>query len=324
MKSHLSFILLALVLMAGLGADLATAQIAVSLPNLSGAMGQSLQIPITVGDLTGKGVVSYQFTVTYNSSVLSITSIVTSGTISASFPNPVVNTGILGQVTVAGIAYLPVSGGGVFIKLNGTVVGIGASPLTFSGFQLNEGSPGVTLTNGSLTVEGVNHRPVFTAVPTQTAKDGDTLKVTLSAVDPDNDPLSYGFVSVALTPSTLPAVTGNLLKWTPAFVDVGRTYAIRVSVTDNITNRGGDAPGVDSMTVNVTVNRSRVRGDVDGNGLIQAADASYVLKHVAGLAFLTNLAALWAADASANGIILAYDASLILQGAAGLITIPNQ
>ena len=210
------------------------------------------------------------------------------------------------------------------MKLNGAVVGVGTCPLTFSDFQFNEGIPTVTKISGLLTVAGGNHRPVFTAVPTQTVKDGDTVKVTLSAIDPDNDPLSYGFVSVAPMPSALPGVTGNLLKWTPAFTDVGQTYAIRVSVTDNITNRGGDAPGVDSMTVNVTVNRSRVRGDVDGNGKIQAADAALVLKHVASLALLTNPAALWAADVTGDGTISALDASKILQAAAGLITIPNQ
>jgi hypothetical protein len=321
MKSRLSFILFGLVLMAGTTPDLATAQIAVSLPNLSAVVGQSLQIPI--GDLTGKDVIAYEFTVTYNSSVLSITSIVTSGTISASFLSNAGNTGTPGQIIVGGYGFLPVSGSGVFMKLNGTVVGIGTSPLTFSAFKFNEGSPSATRTDGLLTVAGGNHRPVFTAVSTQTAKDGDTLKVTLSATDLDNDPLSYGFVSVAPASTSLPTVTGNLLKWTPAFADVGRTYAIRVNVTDNITNRGGDAPGVDSLTVNVTVNRSRVRGDVDGNGSIQAADAAAVLKHVVSLVILTNPAALWAADVTGGGISTA-SASMILRAAVGLDTIPNQ
>jgi hypothetical protein len=66
-----------------------------------------------------------------------------------------------------------------------------------------------------------------------------------------------------------------------------------------------------------------VRGDVDGNGRIQAADAAAILKHVVGIVILTNPAALWAADVTGSGISAAC-ASKILQAAAGLITIPNQ
>jgi hypothetical protein len=64
------------------------------------------------------------------------------------------------------------------------------------------------------------------------------------------------------------------------------------------------------------------RGDVDKNGTVQAADASVVLQHVAGLTTITDAASLYAADASVNGTISAYDAALILQAAAGLITLP--
>jgi hypothetical protein len=266
----------------GAATRIAMAQVTAGLPqNLVGVPGQPIQITVTVSNLAGLGVVSYQLTVSYNPAVLSLTGVTTSGTVSAAMPGPVANTSVSGQISKVGATLLPVSGSGTFIILTGTIVGVGTSALTFTDFKFNEGSPSVGSTSGSLTVAGGNHRPVFTAVPTQTTKDGDTLRVTLSAPDPDSDPVSYGFVSVTPTPSTLPVVTGNLLKWTPAFIDVGQTYAIRVNVTDNITNRGGDAPGVDSMTVNVIVNRSRVLGDVDGNGLIQAADAAVVLRHVA-------------------------------------------
>jgi len=71
----------------------------------------------------------------------------------------------------------------------------------------------------------------------------------------------------------------------------------------------------------VTVNRSVALGDVDKNGTVQAADASIVLQHVAGLTTITDAAALYAADASKNGTISAFDAALILQAAAGLITL---
>jgi hypothetical protein len=108
----------------------------------------------------------------------------------------------------------------------------------------------------------------------------------------------------------------------PTFADAGKTYAITVLASDGVTSGLGPIPGTDTLTVNVTVNRSIARGDVDKNGTVQAADAALVLKHVAGIALITDPAALYAADASNNGTITAYDAALILQAAAGLITLP--
>jgi hypothetical protein len=146
--------------------------------------------------------------------------------------------------------------------------------------------------------------------------------VALSAVDPDNDPLTYSFVSMSPSATTSPIVTGAALKWIPAFADTGRTYSLTVRVSDNIITGGGVLPGTDTLVVSVTVIRSRNRGDVDGNGRIQAADASLVLKHVVGLITLSP-AAFWAAGGT-NGELSAANAAVILQAAAGIITIPNQ
>jgi parallel beta-helix repeat protein len=55
-----------------------------------------------------------------------------------------------------------------------------------------------------------------------------------------------------------------------------------------------------------------IMGDVSLNGLVQAYDASLVLKNVVGLLTLSNVQR-QVADVSGNGDISAYDASLILQ-----------
>jgi hypothetical protein len=172
----------------------------------------------------------------------------------------------------------------------------------------------------SITVTNVNRKPVFNAISAKTARDYDTLSVTLVATDPDNDPLTYSLLSVSPTASTTPAVTGSTLKWVPAFADTGKTYSVTVRVSDNIVTGGGVVPGTDTTMFNVTVNRSRGRGDVDGNGKIQAADAALILKHAANLVLLTNPAAQWAANIDGLGISAA-SASEILKAAAGLRTI---
>ena len=60
-------------------------------------------------------------------------------------------------------------------------------------------------------------------------------------------------------------------------------------------------------------------GDVDGNGVVNAADAVMVLRSDAGLITLTAEQAA-AADVSGDGIVNASDAVQILRYDAGLIT----
>lgn len=188
--------------------------------------------------------------------------------------------------------------------------------------KVRDTAGGTDSTYVSITVTNVNRRPVFTAVPAQSIRDKDTLRLPLSAIDPDGDGLTYSFVSIAPIPTNSPNVNGNVLTWRAVFADTGRTYALKVRVTDNIATGGGVVPGVDSLTVSVTV-EPRPRGDVDGDGVLRAADVSSALKYIAGLITLTDPGDLWAFDANHDGLINAYDASLILQAAAGLITLTN-
>jgi len=168
----------------------------------------------------------------------------------------------------------------------------------------------------TITVNNVNRAPVFNPrTVTKSLKDTDTLTVAMVATDADGNTLTYTYLSAAPAPTNVPTVTGSTLTWKPAFADIGTTFVIKALVSDG-------AGGTDTLTVSATVTRSRARGDVDGNGSVQAADASLVLKHVAGITLITDPAALYAADASNNGTITAYDAALILQAAAGLITLP--
>jgi hypothetical protein len=170
-----------------------------------------------------------------------------------------------------------------------------------------------TTTTDTITVNNVNRAPAFSPkTMAVTVKDTDTLKVTLAATDADSDPVTYSVISVTPATTAAPVVSGTTLTWKPAFADAGNTYAILVLASDGVTTGNGPKPGTDTLTVNVTVNRSIARGDVDKNGTVSAADASLVLKHVAGLQLITDPAALYAADATGNGQITAYDAAYIL------------
>lgn len=172
----------------------------------------------------------------------------------------------------------------------------------------------LTIATATVTVRRVNRPPVFTNVLRDTTirDTRDTLRFTYIAVDPEADALLFSLIS---GPPGLTLSNSGVLRWVPTAQQANRSYVVKVMVSDGISR--------DSTSATVAVTRNRVRGDVDGDGLITANDASLVLRHVVGLIVLADPAALYAADASADGTITAYDASLILQAAAGLIVIPS-
>jgi hypothetical protein len=170
------------------------------------------------------------------------------------------------------------------------------------------------VSTATVTVRRVNRPPVFTSTLRDTTirDTRDTLRFTYSATDPEGDAVIFTLVS---GPPGLTLTNAGVLFWVATPQQASQSYFVKVLVSDGIQS--------DSTSALVTVTRNRVRGDVDGDGLITANDASLVLRHVVGLIVLTDPAALFAADASRDGTITPYDASLILQAAAGLIVIPT-
>lgn len=131
-----------------------TGAISVSIPNnISGAIGQQVTIPVNTGDVSGENVLTYLFTVVYNAQDLTITGVNTTGTLSAG-ATVVANTDVPGQVVVTMSGISPLTGAGVLINLNAELVGPGTSDLSFSSFEYNSGTPAVTTTDGSVTVDG--------------------------------------------------------------------------------------------------------------------------------------------------------------------------
>lgn len=146
---------------------ISVAQVAVTLPTVTAKASTSQSIPITVGDLTGKNVVSYQFTIKYNPAIVTVTA-VTSGSLVSGWNAPTVNLTTPGQVKVAGAGTTALSGGGILVYLVTTMSGKGTTPLAFNGtFQFNEGTPAVTTTDGSVIVPtlSVTVSNVSTALP---------------------------------------------------------------------------------------------------------------------------------------------------------------
>jgi len=94
----------------------------------------------------------------------------------------------------------------------------------------------------------------------------------------------------------------------------GQTYSAEMVISNNC---GADV--VIPIALTVGEGPAIIYGDVDGNGAVQAMDASLTLQNVVGLIDLDETQTT-AADVDGNGAVQAMDASYILQYVVGLIT----
>ena len=138
------------------------AQVTVTIPDTSANQGESITIPVNVNDLTGLGVIAYQFTVMFDEDVLDATGASSEGTLTASWGTPAVNLNNSGEIEVGGYtATDTLTGNGILVNLDFNVVGnIGESTyLKFSFFAIfnSEGAlpadtSGATFTVNCITV----------------------------------------------------------------------------------------------------------------------------------------------------------------------------
>lgn len=110
-------------------------------------------VPITVNDTTGRGIISFDYTVTYNPGVVTYLGTSQTGTLSNGM-TITVNSITPGTLIVSGFGVNPLSGSGTLIEMNFFATGTVASttPVNFSGFAFNEGVPCVATSNGSINI----------------------------------------------------------------------------------------------------------------------------------------------------------------------------
>lgn len=139
-----------IVAMLMLGSFSTFAQVSVTLPQVVGTSGQTAKGNVTVGDLTGKNVTAFSFTITYDKSVAYILGVDSEGTMTASNP-PTVNADTAnGKISVAWASATALSGSGTLLKLNIQFRGFGNSDLKLNNtFLFNAGNPAATEVNGS-------------------------------------------------------------------------------------------------------------------------------------------------------------------------------
>jgi|GEM_PF-2017197 len=162
-------------------------------------------------------------------------------------------------------------------------------------------------TTVTITVNNVNFAPVFAnPLATDTIAHTETLTYDFNATDVDGQTVTFGLVSVtpafAGTAAVVPAT--GVLTFAPVYADAGKVFSVKVLATD----------GIDTTfnTAAITVVNGAIRGDADGNGSIQPADATRILNGVIGNPGFTTAVDSFRADASGNGFITSYDAYYVL------------
>ncbi|MFY8000553.1 MAG: cohesin domain-containing protein, partial [Candidatus Kapaibacteriota bacterium] len=131
------------------GSTLHSTSIPVSLSRMNGRIGSKIQIPISVGSVTGENILAYSFRLTYDPNILRISGALTEQTLTAGGTTSI-NTNNSGEMRVAFFTSRALTGAGTLVNLDAEVIGAGMSELKFSQFSFNEGMPQATITNGSL------------------------------------------------------------------------------------------------------------------------------------------------------------------------------
>jgi hypothetical protein len=128
----------------------------VTAPVTNTTVGANFLIPVTCGNTTGLGVVSFQFDLVFNPSAIvpQMNPISTTGTISDGML-PTYNV-IGNTLKVVFFTTTPRTGAGILFYFKFTAVGpIGSSsPLTWMNFMWNEGNPGASTTPGQVNIVG--------------------------------------------------------------------------------------------------------------------------------------------------------------------------
>jgi len=252
--------------------------VAVSISNaLTVTQDGNLTVPVTVGDLTGRGVVAYDFTVMFDPAVLqpSIPVFDQAGTLSSGM-TVTQNTSVAGRVTISAFGTTALSGAGTLLNLKLKAVGAIAlcSDLAWVGFTFNEGMPCAAVSNGRACVVGGTISGAVSYCLNQARK----------------------VPGVAVTASTSQSSTTNSAG---AYSLTGLSGGA-VTVTPTKT---GDVNGISSFDASLAAQRAagiisftscqESAADASNNSAVSSFDASLIAQYAAGISNTGSIAGTW-------------------------------
>lgn len=218
-----------------------------------GLAGQPVDIDIMASDLTGLGVLSYQFALSYNASLVTAVDVLEAGSLpqAASWGEATFNV-TSGQITVSHAGTTAMSGGGplcrIRFQISPAALSGGATTLSFVSHLLNEGVPPDTVTNGQITI---NATPAITVSPnTGEVVRGLTLQFTVGGSV--SNPVTWSLTNPAI--ATISS-SGLLTGVAPG--------SVRVFVVDNAGRRDTTDDDIQIRGMQVTIGTgSALQGQV--------------------------------------------------------------
>ncbi len=289
-------------------------------------LGQYLELAVVVSELlTEDDVISYQFDIEYDQSVIMYNGSSLNGTL-AEGGTIVDNEAIAGMVSVSYMSTTPIIGAGEILILQFQSLAIEETELSLLNAYLNN-IPVINLTSGrAVIVETAPPTAVITYGSTENRL-ADMLMITATFSEP-MDIANSVWLSLNGAAILTNAVMTRLSDTTYAYLypipnSVG---IVNVRLSNGTDLWGNEVVAIPTSGATFTIIGLRL-GDVNDDGEIQAYDAALSLQHSVGLDPLPEFDPLpwenWR-DSTANvdGVagITAYDASLILQYSAGIIS----
>ncbi|MFA5834927.1 MAG: DUF4350 domain-containing protein [Bacteroidota bacterium] len=223
------------------------------LPDTIVRVGDSVDVTLSVSNVTGLGILSTQIKIGYDTTKIRFGGLNTAGTLSSGMQSAVNDSAAVIRMAFSGTTSL--AGVGTFAVLrfyHKAPSGQGQfSPLTFLEFQCNEPGPlqpTATIKNGKITIAPpLNQFPLLAkALNDTTISEDQQLTFDYDAVDGDNDQLKFALQNPSIG-MTLDTVSG-VFNWKPGFSQSG-VHSFIVSVSDG---KGGSASKQTNINVNNT------------------------------------------------------------------------
>jgi len=127
----------------------------IGIPDTAMGLGDSVEVPITTGDLTGLGVFAYQSRITYDSTIVRVAAVLGTGTLSSGLQIAYRDTLDTLRISAAGSLALVGSGTLLKVRFKSAASGTGVtSPIHIVTFSFNEGIPTATAQSGSISIIG--------------------------------------------------------------------------------------------------------------------------------------------------------------------------
>lgn len=240
----------------------------VSIPtNITALTGSTVTVPINVDDVTGHGLLSYDFTLTYDPAVVTPLVVDQSATLSSGMVITL-NNPTPGTLIVSGFQSSPLSGTGLLLKVTFSAIGgIGtSSSLNLTAFQFNEGTPCLSTSNGLVTI--ISGSISGTVTYANAAVTTPVPNTVLSATGSINVTTNSAFVSGAYSLSGLGAGPYTV---TPS--KVGDVNGITAFDSARIAQH---------VVLLITLNATQLAAaDVSGNNVVTSFDAALIARYVA-------------------------------------------